>query len=215
VAPYYDALNAVLSLGMDRLWRQEAAVALALRRGDRVLDVATGTGALAAEIAKATSGGARITGCDLNERMLAVARERTARTGTSVELVQCDATRLPFSDAAFDAATVAFAIDDMPDRAACVREIRRVLRPGGRLVLLELSQPDHALLRAGYLAYLRVFRAFRRLGYDHLEREIRTYRGSAAIETLLRGERFVGYRSRGLSGGIARLHLADKDFGAS
>src|ERR1019366_6998945 len=135
VAPYYDALNSVLSFGMDRRWRRETVAALGLVPGARVLDVATGTGALAVEIARATSGAVPVTACDTNERMLSVARARTDPAMRSVSLVSCDA------------ATLAFAIDDMPDRAACIGEIRRVLRAGGRLALLELSQPDHGVLR--------------------------------------------------------------------
>jgi len=134
---------------------------------------------------------------------------------SAVEIVQCDAAKLPFADRSFDAVTVSFAIDDMPDRGACVREIRRVLRTGGRVAVLELSQPDHGILRTGYLAYLRVFRAFGRLGFDHLEQEILKYRGPAAIEELLRGAGFDAYQRRSLSAGIARLHLADKGHGPS
>lgn len=211
VAPYYDPINSILSFGMDRRWRRETAAALNLQPGSRVLDVATGTGALAIEIARATSGTAQVTACDTNERMLSVARARTDPAMRAVTIVRCDATTLPFADESFDAATLAFAIDDMPDRAACIREIRRVLRAGGRLALLELSQPDRGILRIGYLAYLRAFRVLGRLGYEHLGQEILLYRGPAAIEALLHDGRFVAYRRRDLSGGIARLHTADKD----
>ena len=180
-----------------------------------MVDVASGTGALAVEIARATSGTVHVTACDTNERMLSVARARSDPAMSAVEIVQCDATKLPFGDESFDAVTLSFAIDDMPDRVACVREIRRVLRGGGCVALLELSQPDHRILRTGYLAYLRVFRAFGRLGYDHLEEEILKYRGPAAVEELLRGAGFDAYRRRSLSGGIARLHLAEKGHGPS
>jgi demethylmenaquinone methyltransferase/2-methoxy-6-polyprenyl-1,4-benzoquinol methylase len=147
--------------------------------------------------------------------MLSVARARKDPAMRSVSLVRCDAASLPFDDDSFDAATLAFAIDDMPDRAACIGEIRRVLRAGGRLALLELSQPDHGVLRTGYRAYLRVFRAIGRLGYEHLEQEILKYRGAAAIEALLAEGGFVAYQTRSLSGGIARLHTADKGRGPS
>jgi demethylmenaquinone methyltransferase/2-methoxy-6-polyprenyl-1,4-benzoquinol methylase len=215
VAPFYDVLNSVLSFGMDRKWRRETVAALKLSPGASVLDVATGTGALAIEIARATSGTVQVTACDTNERMLSVARARNDPAMSAVEIVRCDATKLPFADQTFDAVTVSFAIDDMPDRVACVREIRRVLRNGGSVALLELSQPDHGLLRTGYLAYLRVFRAFGRLGYEHLEEEILKYRGPEAVEELLRGAGFDAYRRRSLSGGIARVHLADKGHGVS
>jgi demethylmenaquinone methyltransferase/2-methoxy-6-polyprenyl-1,4-benzoquinol methylase len=213
VAPYYDTLNSVLSFGMDRRWRRHATASLGLRPGARVLDVATGTGALAAEILRSTSGTVSVTACDLNERMLSVARRRAVRDGTQVDLVRCDATSLPFASDGFDAVTIAFAIDDMPDRDACVREIRRVLRPGGKVALLELGQPDAGPARAAYQVYLRTFRLLGRLsveGYGHLEQEILGYRGADAIESLLARGGFSGYRRASLTWGIARLHVAEK-----
>jgi demethylmenaquinone methyltransferase/2-methoxy-6-polyprenyl-1,4-benzoquinol methylase len=213
VAPYYDALNSILSLGFDRRWRLRAAAALGVQPGARVLDVATGTGAMAAAIARATSRSVSITGCDLNERMLRVARERQALAEANVELVRCDGASLPFEDASFDAVTIAFAIDDMPDRQGCAREMWRVLRPGGNIVLLELSQPDSPLLRSAYRLYLSTFRRlgeFSSGGYEHLRDEILKYRGAGAIEELLVRCGFSGYRVTSLTWGIARLHTAEK-----
>jgi demethylmenaquinone methyltransferase/2-methoxy-6-polyprenyl-1,4-benzoquinol methylase len=145
--------------------------------------------------------------------MLAVAQRRIRRSGLSVELVRCDATKLPFGDACFDAATLAFAIDDMPDRDACAREIRRVLKPEARFALLELAQPEAEPFRSAYRLYLKTFRLLRRFsvhGYDHLEQEILGYRGAAAVESLLRHAGFASYRQTSLTFGIARLHLAEK-----
>jgi demethylmenaquinone methyltransferase/2-methoxy-6-polyprenyl-1,4-benzoquinol methylase len=184
---------------------------LALQPGQRVLDVATGTGALALEIARAGGGSIHITGCDLNERMLSVARQRLANAPTPVELHRCDAANLPFPASSFDAVTLAFAIDDMPDRDACIAEITRVLRPGGRLVLLELSQPDTQPFKGAYDLYLDAFRWLKRVridGYDHLAQEIRGYRGAQAIAELLERHRFGDYAQRALTAGIARLHVA-------
>jgi demethylmenaquinone methyltransferase/2-methoxy-6-polyprenyl-1,4-benzoquinol methylase len=218
VAPYYDALNSVLSLGMDRRWRKQATRALGLRSGARVLDVATGTGALAAEIVRSSAGSVSVTGCDVNERMLSIARRRAARRRCAhVEFVRCDAASLPFGPATFDAVTIAFAIDDMPDRDACIREMARVLRPGGTIALLELGQPDARPVRAAYRLYLRTFHVVGRMaasGYRHLEQEILTYRGARAVEELLLRGGFSRYRRRSLTWGIARLHVAEKDGGA-
>lgn len=216
VAPYYDAFNSLLSLGIDRTWRRRTARSLELSPGARVLDIATGTGALAKEILQVAPEAVTVTACDINERMLAVAARRFERARLGVDIVHCDAQSLPFADEAFDAATLAFAIDDMPDRDVCMGEIRRVMRTGGRFALLELAQPDAEPLRSAYRLYLRTFRLLRRFsvhGYDHLEKEIRTYRGAGAVEALLRRWGFVGYRQHSLTLGIARLHVAEKGKG--
>ena len=128
VAPYYDTLNSLLSFGRDRRWRRETVAALGLCPGDVVLDVATGTGALAVEIVRAMSGTVRVTACDTNERMLAVARSRTDPAMAAIEIVQCDASRLPFAEESFDAVGLSFAIDDMPDE----RYARSCWRPDCR-----------------------------------------------------------------------------------
>ena len=211
VAPYYDRFNSLLSLGLDRRWRRRAVEALALAPGQHVLDVATGTGALALEILRSGRGEVRVTGCDLNQRMLAQAEARLAQVPGLQELRCCDATQLPFAAASFDAATLAFAIDDMSDRDACIAEIVRVLRPGARFVLLELSQPDAQPLKGAYDLYLETFRWLRRVevsGYDHLAQEIRGYRGAVAIQELLTRHGFAEYSCKNLTGGIARLHVA-------
>jgi len=213
VAPYYDAFNSLLSLGMDRRWRRQTIASLSLGPGERVLDVATGTGAFATEIVRMSSGAVSVTACDLNDRMLGVARRRARRAGARVEFVRFDATSLPFPEESFQAVTIGFAIDDMPDRSACIREVWRVLRPRGRVAILELSQPDAAPIKAAYRAYLRTFRVLGRLsleGYGHLEQEILHYRGADAVRELLSREGFSRYRRRNLTWGIARLHVAEK-----
>ena len=218
VAPYYDRFNSLLSLGLDRSWRRSAITALQLQPGEKALDVATGTGALALEMVRRTQGRAAVTGCDLNERMLSIAKQRAAHAGADISLICCDATRLPFESGHFDAASLAFAIDDMPDRDACIAEIARVLRPGGRFVLLELSQPDTQPLKGAYDVYLHTFQWLRTLrveGYDHLAQEIRGYRGARAIAELLGRHGFTDYQHKPLSGGIARLHRALRSDGTS
>lgn len=211
VAPYYDTFNSALSFGLDRSWRRHAAQRLDVRDG-RVLDVATGTGTLALELARRGRGRVQVTGCDINENMLGVARERVAASGLPIELLACDASSLPFPTFSFDGAAIAFAIDDMPDRAACAREIHRVLKPRSRLVVLELAQPDPGLLLDLYRSYLNVFDLLERVtgGYGHLRTEIMTYRGVEAIRELLTEVGFVGHRVSSLAGGVARLHLAEK-----
>jgi demethylmenaquinone methyltransferase/2-methoxy-6-polyprenyl-1,4-benzoquinol methylase len=175
-----------------------------------VLDVATGTGALASALIETLPEGCSVVGCDLNNSMLAVAHKRLERKGLPLTLVHCDAMHLPFADESFDAATIAFAIDDVPDRVACAQEIFRVLRPGGQLALLELSQPDSEPLRSAYRLYLKTFGRLRTKGYEHLAEEILTYRGVAAIADLLGQVGFTDHQVRSLTGGIARLHLCSR-----
>jgi demethylmenaquinone methyltransferase/2-methoxy-6-polyprenyl-1,4-benzoquinol methylase len=151
----------------------------------------------------------RVIGCDLNTRMLAVARGRVR--ADQLPLVRCDAGSLPFASERFDAVTIGFAIDDMPERSRCAREMLRVLRPGGRLALLELSRPEREPFKSLYRTYLRVFSLLRRVrvaGYDYLAQEIVTYRGADAARELLLSVGFVDYQSIELTCGLARLHLA-------
>lgn len=142
IAHRYDLLNRVLSLGIDQGWRRKAVRALQLDPGARVLDLATGTADLAILIARKTPG-ATVVGLDPAERMLAVGRTKTARADLDdrVELITGDAQELPFPDDSFDGVTIAFGIRNVPDRPRALREMARVTRPGGRIAVLELSEP--------------------------------------------------------------------------
>jgi demethylmenaquinone methyltransferase/2-methoxy-6-polyprenyl-1,4-benzoquinol methylase len=148
IAPRYDFVNRVLSLGLDQSWRRRAVRALQLGERPRVLDVATGTGDLAIAIARACPG-AQVIGLDPSPRMLAIARAKLERRGLDVTLVEGDAQELPFKSCELDAATIAFGIRNVPDRARALRELARVVRPGGRISVLELGEP-----RAGVMAGL-------------------------------------------------------------
>jgi demethylmenaquinone methyltransferase/2-methoxy-6-polyprenyl-1,4-benzoquinol methylase len=139
IAPVYDAMNRVMTAGLDVRWRRLAAAA-AVRPGDRVLDAACGTGDLA--IAGRKAGAARVTGLDFSERML----ERARRKDAGIDWVRGDMLALPFADGTFDAATVGFGVRNVADLELALRELRRVLRPGGRLAILEITQP-RGLLR--------------------------------------------------------------------
>jgi demethylmenaquinone methyltransferase/2-methoxy-6-polyprenyl-1,4-benzoquinol methylase len=216
VAPRYDLLNACLSLGLDHRWRRRAALRLDLAPGAHVLDLATGTASLALAVAAQAPPGAKIVGGDRNGAMLRVgrARIRRARPGREIHLLQCVAERIPFADACFDGATMAFAVDDLDDQRLAMAETYRVLKPGAPLVLLELSLPDRPLFRAGYGLYLRLLPLVDRLfsrgggGYAHLREEILGYRGRLAVQDLLARAGFSEYRREEMTGGIATLHLA-------
>jgi len=146
IAERYDLVNRVISLGIDQRWRRRAVRSLRLRPNARVLDVATGTADLAIMSAKAEPS-ATVVGIDPSERMLEVGREKIARQGLAerIELRTGDAEALPFDDASFDAVSIAFGIRNVPDRERALGEMARVTRPGGRVVILELSDPPAGL----------------------------------------------------------------------
>jgi demethylmenaquinone methyltransferase / 2-methoxy-6-polyprenyl-1,4-benzoquinol methylase len=148
VAPRYDRTNTVLSLGLDRTWRRAVNEALDLQPGERVLDLAAGTATSSAALARS---GADVVGCDFSLGMLQVGR-RAGHEG--VELVAGDALRLPFRDGCFDAVTLSFGLRNTADRDLALRELLRVTRPGGRLVVCEFSSPTLAPFRAVYINYL-------------------------------------------------------------
>ncbi|HWO71315.1 MAG TPA: class I SAM-dependent methyltransferase [Actinomycetota bacterium] len=154
IAGEYEAMGALLSLGQDPRWRRFLVSRAGVAPGARVLDVATGTGLVARELARR---GARVVGLDQSEAMVAEAVRRARRAGFSGRLrfVLGRAERLPFPDGAFDAVTFTYLLRYVDDPEATVAELARVLRPGGRLVGLEFSVPEHAALRLGWLAYTR------------------------------------------------------------
>jgi len=147
IAARYDTMNRVLSLGLDRGWRRRTVRALQLGEQPRVLDLATGTGDLAIDIA-VMHPGARVIGLDPSPRMLAVAQAKLARRGLTdrVTLVRGDAQALPYASCELDAATIAFGIRNVPDRPAALAEMARVVRPGGRICVLELGEPGGGVL---------------------------------------------------------------------
>jgi len=147
IAPRYDFVNRVLSLGLDKRWRRRVIKELALAPNARVLDVATGTGDLAIELAKAVPAG-KVIGLDPSPNMLAVATLKLAKRGLDgrVVLIEGDAQALPQANCEIDAATIAFGIRNVPDRPRALRELARVVRPGGTIAVLELGEPKRSLL---------------------------------------------------------------------
>ncbi|MEV6305094.1 demethylmenaquinone methyltransferase [Actinoplanes sp. NPDC051861] len=211
VAERYDLTNTVLSFGQDRGWRRATRAALALRPGERVLDVGAGTGVSTEELGVS---GAFAVGADLSIGMLRAGR----RTRPDVPLLAGDALKLPFADETFDAVTISFALRNVVDTAAALRELARVTRPGGRLVVCEFSHPTNALFRTVYLQYLmRSLPAVARAvasnaeAYVYLAESIRAWpdqRGLAARIAESGPWDRVGWRD--LSGGIAALHRATR-----
>ncbi len=147
IARRYDFVNRVLSLGLDKGWRRRTVKALQLGERPRVLDIATGTGDLAIDIARSCAG-ATVFGLDPSTKMLAIAADKLTRRGLDdrVSLIVGDAQQLPYASCEMDAATIAFGIRNVPDRLAALREMARVVRPGGRIAVLELGEPRKGLL---------------------------------------------------------------------
>ncbi|MCW2598741.1 MAG: ubiquinone/menaquinone biosynthesis methyltransferase [Frankiales bacterium] len=207
VAPRYDLTNTVLSLGQDRGWRRAVSDALALEPGQRVLDLAAGTATSSAALARS---GAVVVGCDFSLGMLRVG-QKAGHPG--VELVAGDALRLPFADDAFDAATVSFGLRNTADVGQALRELRRVTRPGGRLVVCEFSHPTWRPFRTVYVEYLmRLLPAVATrvssdpAAYVYLAESIRAWPGQAGLATELERAGWSQVAWRDLTGGIVALH---------
>ncbi len=208
VAQRYDLTNDVLSLGQDRAWRTAVLRAVAPLPGERVLDLAAGTGTSSVPFAQA---GAVVVPCDFSQGMLAVGK----RARPALPFVAGDGTRLPFADASFDAVTISFGLRNIVDSDAGLAEMRRVTRPGGRLVVCEFSSPTWKPFRTVYLEYLmkalpRVSRAVATNAdaYVYLAESIRAWPDQAGLaeRVLAAGWRDVEWQN--LSGGIVALHRA-------
>jgi demethylmenaquinone methyltransferase/2-methoxy-6-polyprenyl-1,4-benzoquinol methylase len=203
IAPVYDVMNRVMTAGLDVRWRRLAAEA-AVRRGDRVLDAACGTGDLA--IADLKAGAGKVTGLDFSEQMLARARRKAP-----LEWVRGDLLALPFADGTFDAATVGFGARNVADLELALRELRRVLRPGGRLAVLEITQPRGALKPFYSLWFDRIVPLLGKVlpggaAYTYLPASVRRFPTAERLAALLRECGFGEVRFRLLGGSIVALH---------
>ena len=220
IARRYDTLNHLLSAGLDRRWRRRAVRALSLTGAERVVDVCTGTADLALEAVTAKAGQARdVIGLDFAAEMLKHARVKVERAGLAsrVRLIRGDATRLPLGDATADAATIGFGIRNVIDPEGACREFHRVLRPGGRLAVLEFGFPKVPGVGAAYRAYFkhvlpRVGRAVSKHGdaYSYLPASVEAFHTPESFADVVRraGFRHVEYQS--LTFGIVYLYLATK-----
>jgi demethylmenaquinone methyltransferase/2-methoxy-6-polyprenyl-1,4-benzoquinol methylase len=207
IAPLYDAMNRVMTAGLDRRWRR-LAVREVVWPGDRVLDTCCGTGDFAIE---AERRGARVVGLDFSEPML----ERARRKSGTIEWVRGDALALPFGNAEFDAATVGFGIRNLADLELGLRELARVLRPGGRLAVLEITQP-RGFLRPFFRVWLDVLvpLAGKLLpggkAYAYLPASVRRFPGPEDLSAALERAGFANVSYRLLGGGSVALHTAER-----
>ena len=206
IAPVYDVMNRVMTAGLDRRWRR-ATVDAVVRPGDRVLDACCGTGDLAIA---ARLRGAEVVGLDFSEAML----ERARRKRGDIEWIRGDVLALPFGDGSFEAATVGFGIRNVDDLGAGLRELRRVLRPGGRLGILEITQPRGALAPFYRVWFDRVVPLLGRVlpggsAYAYLPASVRRFPAPEDLAALLARSGFTQVRFRLFAGGIVALHVGE------
>jgi demethylmenaquinone methyltransferase / 2-methoxy-6-polyprenyl-1,4-benzoquinol methylase len=205
IAPVYDVMNHVMTAGLDRRWRRLAAEAV-VQPGARVLDACCGTGDLA--LAAEREGGI-VTGLDFSTEMLVRARHKS----DTIEWIQGDVLALPFPNGCFDAVTVGFGVRNVADLAAALRELRRVLRPGGRLAILEITQPRGVLKPFFSLWFDRVVPLLGRVlpggkAYTYLPASVRRFPGAEDLAALVDECGFAGAAFRLFGGSIVALHTA-------
>jgi demethylmenaquinone methyltransferase / 2-methoxy-6-polyprenyl-1,4-benzoquinol methylase len=204
IAPVYDAMNRIMTAGLDARWRRLAAEAV-VQTGDRVLDAACGTGDLA--IADQKAGADKVTGLDFSAEMLGRARKKAPQ----LEWIEGDMLALPFADATFDAATVGFGVRNVADLELALRELRRVLRPGGRLAILEITQPRGPLRPFYSLWFDRVVPLLGKVlpggaAYSYLPESVKRFPDAEKLADLMRACGFEEVRFRLLAGSIVALH---------
>ncbi len=210
VARGYDRTNDLLSVGNSILWRIATVKAIAPQAGERVLDVAAGTGTSSAAIARS---GAKVVAVDFSPGMIAEGRRRHP----GIEFVEADAMRLPFGDEEFDAVTISFGLRNIADPIVALGEMYRVLKPGGRLVVCEFSHPVNPLMRVGYEGWMKVaMPVLAKLAssnpdaYRYLVESIRQWPAQQTLSQWIRGVGFARVAYRNLTGGVVALHRGRK-----
>jgi demethylmenaquinone methyltransferase/2-methoxy-6-polyprenyl-1,4-benzoquinol methylase len=216
VAANYDLMNDLMSGGLHRLWKRFALAQTGLRPGQRALDVASGTGDLGAGLARQVGRGGLAVLTDINREMLSRGRDRLIDRGLAAQVafVIANAECLPFADSSFDCVTIGFGLRNVTEKAAALASMRRVLRPGGRLLVLEFSKPTIDALRPAYDAYS--FDILPRLGaivagdaasYRYLAESIRMHPDQETLAAMMRDAGFDEARWHNLAGGIVALHV--------
>ena len=216
VAPKYDLMNDLMSLGLHRAWKAYTVTVANLKEGDRALDIAGGTGDLAMAFSKKVGKSGLVVHTDINEAMLSTGRNRLLDAGVVLPTLVCDAEKLPFADNYFDLVSVAFGLRNMTHKDIALAEMNRVLKPGGKLLVLEFSKvaPPLAKLYDWYS-----FKVLPQLGkvvagddasYQYLAESIRMHPGQAELKTMMHKGGFGHVDYHNLSGGVVALHVGIK-----
>jgi demethylmenaquinone methyltransferase / 2-methoxy-6-polyprenyl-1,4-benzoquinol methylase len=212
IARVYDVMNSVMTAGLHHQWRRRAADLAAVGPGDRVLDVATGTGDLAIELATRVQPGGEVVGSDFSEEMLAIARRKAPR----LRFEQGNALELPYPDDAFDAATVGFGARNFSDLERGLGEMARVVRPGGRVVVLEITTPQRPPLSTFFsLWFDRVVPLIGKLAadpqaYDYLPNSVKRFPQPEGLAAVMARAGLTNLRWILTAGGIIALHVGEK-----
>jgi demethylmenaquinone methyltransferase/2-methoxy-6-polyprenyl-1,4-benzoquinol methylase len=212
VAPKYDLMNDLMSLGLHRLWKAFAVQVSGVRAGDRVLDIAGGSGDLARAFARRVGPTGEVWLTDVNRAMLAVGRDRMMDDGVVAPVAQCDAERLPFRAERFDCATVAFGLRNMTHKDRALAEMRRVLKPGGRLLVLEFSKVWRPLEKPydwysfKVLPWLGKQVAGDEAAYRYLAESIRMHPGQEELRGIMEQAGFENVEYFNLAAGVVALH---------
>ena len=216
VAGKYDLMNDLMSMGMHRAWKAYAMAVAAAREGDRVLDIASGTGDLARAFAKRVGPRGTVVHTDINEAMLRTGRDRLLDEGQVLPTTICDAESLPFATGSFDIASVAFGLRNMTHKDRALAEMNRVLRDGGRLLVLEFSKVAAPLSKAydwysfNVLPRVGKFVANDEASYRYLAESIRMHPGQAELKAMMKTAGFGHVDVHNLSAGVVALHVGIK-----
>ena len=216
VASRYDLMNDLMSAGLHRAWKAYTVMVANVQPGQRVLDIAGGTGDLALAFAKKVGPMGQVVHTDINEAMLRIGRDRLLDAGVILPTTVCDAEKLPFPDSHFDLVSVAFGLRNMTHKDAALREMARVLKPGGKLLVLEFSQVAKPLRKA-YDVYS--FSVLPRLGqlvagdadsYRYLAESIRMHPNQQELKALMKSNGFGHVDFHNMAGGVVALHVGIK-----
>ncbi|XQW85217.1 bifunctional demethylmenaquinone methyltransferase/2-methoxy-6-polyprenyl-1,4-benzoquinol methylase UbiE [Thalassotalea piscium] len=219
VAQQYDVMNDLMSFGVHRLWKRFTIDASGVRPGNSVLDLAGGTGDLTAKFSRLVGREGKVVLADINSSMLNVGRDKLRDKGLvqNIEYVQANAQYLPFEDNSFDIVTIAFGLRNVTDKDMALRSIYRVLKPGGRLLILEFSKPEHDLLNKAYDFYS--FNILPKMGelvakdgesYQYLAESIRMHPDQETLKSMMETAGFEQASYKNLTGGIVALHKGYK-----
>ena len=216
VAPRYDLMNDLMSLVLHRAWKAYTVLVSNVRPGDRVLDIAGGTGDLALAFAKKVGASGMVVHTDINEAMLRTGRDRLLDAGVVLPTLVCDAEKLPFETGAFDAVTVAFGLRNMTHKDVALAEMNRVLRPGGRLLVLEFSKVAQPLRKAYDWYSFNVLPQLGRLvagdsaSYRYLAESIRVHPDQRELKSMMQRSGFGHVDYHNMTGGVVALHVGIK-----